>query len=296
MNEPQSEMNQKTKKTMRLPVLKYFIPVFRQVFVANMLIASLPAAAPVGAQADYGPDTCVLGFVWREAFNNDHVCVTPETRAQAARDNTLAASRRNPNGGPYGPDTCLEGFVWRDANPGRVDHVCVTPDVRTQASTDNNLASSRKSYTPDKPYPRAGSGSCNTSPKGTPTIFVLPDGNLESRYPNGVKQREFGSPLKPSGAITICPDGSSKSGIYQYLRQDVISPTPPSLPNNIQSKVDPWLMAHNESLLEVIKSLAQNNEEAVNSYLRNVEGNRTVYSQVETRTKFISRMIKKLKR
>jgi hypothetical protein len=42
----------------------------------------------------YGPDTCLQGYVWREAVPGDHVCVTPETRAQAAQDNSLAASRR----------------------------------------------------------------------------------------------------------------------------------------------------------------------------------------------------------
>ncbi|MGA7615598.1 MAG: hypothetical protein WBX15_10515, partial [Thermoanaerobaculia bacterium] len=69
----------------------------------------------------YGPDTCKTGFVWREAFPEDHVCVTPQTRAQAARDNELAAGRRSPHGGPWGPDSCRQGFVWRDASPD--DHV-----------------------------------------------------------------------------------------------------------------------------------------------------------------------------
>jgi|GEM_PF-1632818 len=277
-------------------MFKHSIPVQWLVIVMGILsVFFLSAAKPADAQADYGPDTCVIGFVWREAFDGDRVCVTSATRTQTARDNSLANSRRNPNGGPYGPDTCLQGFVWRDANSGGVDHVCVTPDVRSQAAADNNLTSSRKFYTLDNPYRAAGSVSCNTSPQGTPKLYVLPDGNLENQYPNGVKQREFGSPLKPSGAITICPDGSSKSMQYFYTNQDVISPAPPQLPDNIQAKVDPWLMAHNKNLLEVIKSLAQNSEEAVNSYLRNVERGGTVYSQVETRTKFIHRMIERLK-
>jgi hypothetical protein len=32
-----------------------------------------------------GPDTCLEGFVWREAFPGDHVCVTWETRQQWLR-------------------------------------------------------------------------------------------------------------------------------------------------------------------------------------------------------------------
>jgi hypothetical protein len=43
---------------------------------------------------NYGPDTCVQGYVWREAVQDDHVCVTPETREQAWQDNALADSRR----------------------------------------------------------------------------------------------------------------------------------------------------------------------------------------------------------
>ncbi len=99
---------------------------------------ALPPPPPPVVNLPYGPDTCVQGFVWREAFAGDHVCVTPETRAQTARDNSQAAARREPKGGAYGPDTCRAGFVWRDARPG--DHVCVTPAARTQAAHDNSQA------------------------------------------------------------------------------------------------------------------------------------------------------------
>jgi hypothetical protein len=88
------------------------------------------------------PDTCLQGYVWREAVPGDHVCVTPETRAQAAQDNSLAASRRSPTGGAYGPDTCLQGYVWRGAVPS--DHVCVTGETRAQTAEDNSLAASRR--------------------------------------------------------------------------------------------------------------------------------------------------------
>ena len=43
---------------------------------------------------DYGRDTCLQGFVWREVVPSDHVCVPPETRDQVWQDNRLAASRR----------------------------------------------------------------------------------------------------------------------------------------------------------------------------------------------------------
>lgn len=35
----------------------------------------------------YGPQTCVSGLVWREAFSGDTVCVTPQRRQQVKSDN-----------------------------------------------------------------------------------------------------------------------------------------------------------------------------------------------------------------
>lgn len=75
-----------------------------------------------------------MGYVWRDAGPNDHVCVSPSTRDQAAYDNSQASSRVNPSG-PYGPDTCLQGYVWREAFDG--DHVCVTTAIHAQAAYDN---------------------------------------------------------------------------------------------------------------------------------------------------------------
>ena len=87
-------------------------------------------------------DRCVLGFVWREAGPQDHVCVSGQVRDATRQDNAQAAARRNPAGGPFGPDTCLQGFVWREAFPG--DHVCVTGDVRTRTRDENAAAASRQ--------------------------------------------------------------------------------------------------------------------------------------------------------
>jgi hypothetical protein len=99
-------------------------------------------AGPALAAGDYGPDTCLEGWVWRDAVPGDHVCVTGATRSQAAYDNSQAAARRSPAGGPYGPDTCLFGYVWREATAG--DHVCVTGATRSQAWADNGQASARR--------------------------------------------------------------------------------------------------------------------------------------------------------
>jgi hypothetical protein len=81
--------------------------------------------------------TCKSGFVWREATADDHVCVTPGTRAQAQDDNAHAASRQVSATDP----TCVSGYVWREATAS--DLVCVTPGTRDQAKDDNAHAADR---------------------------------------------------------------------------------------------------------------------------------------------------------
>jgi hypothetical protein len=90
---------------------------------------------------NYGPDTCKQGYVWREAYSGDHVCVTPQVRADTVMDNRLAASRRSPTDRTYGPDTCKSGFVWREARSD--DRTCVLPQTRAQVAADNRDAPNR---------------------------------------------------------------------------------------------------------------------------------------------------------
>jgi hypothetical protein len=109
---------------------------------ALSLTTALTISSSAMAAGDWGPDTCLEGFVWREAAPADHVCVTGAVRAQTAYDNSQAAARRSPIGGAYGPDTCIMGYVWREAFSG--DHVCVTGATRTQAQADNAQAGARR--------------------------------------------------------------------------------------------------------------------------------------------------------
>ena len=104
---------------------------------AMMLLSSLNLVSATC----YGPNTCLEGYVWRQANPTDYVCVTPAVRTQTAQDNAAAASRVNPNGGPFGPDTCLNGYVWRQAFTN--DNVCVLPATRTEAANDNAQAANR---------------------------------------------------------------------------------------------------------------------------------------------------------
>lgn len=108
--------------------------------LAAAAIMTTLMASPASAEGDYGPDTCLEGYVWRESRPADHVCVTPAVRTQTALDNSVRASRWT--SGPYGPHTCVYGYVWREAFPG--DDVCVLPSVRNQARADNAQAANRK--------------------------------------------------------------------------------------------------------------------------------------------------------
>jgi len=118
---------------------------------AALSIATIP---PALAQ-----DTCRQGFVWREAFPGDHVCVTPRTRDQAAQDNSQADARRQPGGGAYGPNTCRSPYVWREARSD--DTVCVTVQTRSATAHDNaqaavrRVASTPSSAPPSAPPPAA---------------------------------------------------------------------------------------------------------------------------------------------
>lgn len=123
------------------------------IFVAFSLEA---ATAPAFAQ-HHGPNTCISGYVWREAYAGDVVCVRPAVRSQTRDDNRKAASRRQPGGGAYGPNTCRQGYVWRGARQN--DFVCVTPRTRDQAAADNRAAASRRvnrstTSRPTAPAPR----------------------------------------------------------------------------------------------------------------------------------------------
>jgi orotidine-5'-phosphate decarboxylase len=113
--------------------------------MAHDILRGIPFAivflgmAGSGVMAD---DRSEQGYVWREATPQDHVCVTPGTRARARDDNAHAASRVSTTDRTYGRGTCAPGFVWREATPQ--DHVCVTPGTRAQARDDNIQAQRRR--------------------------------------------------------------------------------------------------------------------------------------------------------
>lgn len=100
--------------------------------IALLFFETVPSAA-----CEFGEDQCAFGFVWREAFPGDHVCVAGTVARQAAVDNAAAEVNHLPNS-----NACLPGLVWREAEPD--DQVCVPGATRAQAAADNAAALSRR--------------------------------------------------------------------------------------------------------------------------------------------------------
>lgn len=102
---------------------------------ALVFLASVGTAN--GQSCQYGEDTCKQGYVWRDAFAGDHVCVSGQTRQQAISDNAQFIVRSL-----FPSPICQQGWVWREARTG--DFVCVTGQTREQARADNVEAASRR--------------------------------------------------------------------------------------------------------------------------------------------------------
>jgi hypothetical protein len=79
------------------------------------------------------PGWCRVGFVWRNAFHDDNVCVTQAQEATAQAENVAGPGLQKTDG------KCISGYVWRQARPS--DHVCVSPAERTQTEEENKNAS-----------------------------------------------------------------------------------------------------------------------------------------------------------
>jgi hypothetical protein len=92
---------------------------------------------------------CKPGYVWRDSADGDGICVTPQERDDAHKQNQNAENNRQVGGGAYGPKTCRQGYVWREAFPG--DTVCVTPYERQKAK-EQNASSSGKQVRRWRPY------------------------------------------------------------------------------------------------------------------------------------------------
>ncbi|WP_162641665.1 hypothetical protein [Streptosporangium sp. 'caverna'] len=147
-----------------------------------------PAAAATTGTAltssqSYGPYTCMRGYVWREAFPNDFVCVLPDWRMVTAAENKARVANRFPTY-PH-PDKCRPGFVWRQA--GLADYVCVSPASRNFNQAYNRSAVNKYNYPPGLPARGAYNyddygisekivGGSNFTPNGKVSLSVYYEG------------------------------------------------------------------------------------------------------------------------
>ena len=144
---------------------------------AAVIAGAVTLTAMTPAIADplpYGPDTCVQGFVWREARSGDTVCVTPAVRTAIAAQNANAGANKDPQAGS-GPESCSQGYVWREAFDG--DTICVTPAVRSATLADNAAAASRKQANAPLPTstfaPKPAGGQVVYEITGTGTVYTI---------------------------------------------------------------------------------------------------------------------------
>lgn len=178
--------------------------------MTTKMLAGLAVTALVGAtvvtslsqpaQADplpYGPDTCIDGYVWREARTGDTVCVTPAVRDQVAQQNAHPSSNKDPLAGS-GPQSCSQGYVWREAFDG--DTICVTPDVRAATKADNAAAASCKASNSPKPAPKPQRGTeVIFEITGTGTVYSIDTDPPSARVAEG-------TPVPFKRTMTVAPD------------------------------------------------------------------------------------------
>jgi hypothetical protein len=92
-------------------------------------------------------EPCNHGYVWREAFAKDYVCVHPAVRTQVQKDNAATGSRYEAPGDSF---ACVSPYVRREAFAG--DTACVTSERRDQVRRENIRAG-----TVAQPRPSGGS-------------------------------------------------------------------------------------------------------------------------------------------
>ena len=114
------------------------------------------------AQLSYNSYVCSPGYVWRDAFDGDLVCVTPQRYAQVQDENLHASEYIDPTAAAQGFtnwDDCLPGYTWRLAGPKdrvdlnhQVDRVCVSIKASDQAANETDHPDDHRDYRYN--YPR----------------------------------------------------------------------------------------------------------------------------------------------
>jgi hypothetical protein len=186
---------------------RYAATIAAPIFILAALAATPASADPL----PYGPDTCIQGYVWREARAGDTVCVTSEMRAIIAQQNGTSGANKDPNAGS-GPQSCSQGYVWREAFDG--DTICVTPDFRAQVKGDNAAASSRKAASSPQPTPTPATGhSVVFEVTGSGTVYTIdidPGGRVatENTAVPWKKAATIGSDVQLLQVVAVAKTGS----------------------------------------------------------------------------------------
>ncbi len=117
-------------------------------------------------------------------------------------------------------------------------------------------------------------------PAGATKRTILPDGSVELQYPDGSKKRLF-----DGGMEITAPDGTKQTLLFLQAQPD----TPPNLPG--EPIITQWMNGHAESLLEMIRKLVGNNDQAIAHYLqREADEPRTLYQKIQLRMICIDRL------
>lgn len=110
---------------------------------------------------------------------------------------------------------------------------------------------------------------------------ILPDGSVEIRYPDGRRKILF-----EGGHKIIYPDGREQRYSYMSVQVDV----PPLLPS--QPSIVAWLEGMNNNLLNMIGTLVDGNQQALDYYTQKEnEKTANLYEKIQLRTAYINRLL-----
>jgi hypothetical protein len=189
---------------------KVLAPIRPAFPLAGVLLPSVPALPTPAGNIGLPGVPCLMGYVWRQAYSGDYVCVTPQQRSQAAADDAAAQGRIQAGGGAYGAYTCQQGYVWRQVVPD--DYVCVTPGERAQAAADNAQASNRAALLslwisdwappPSQPQQNCSGGVCTTTEGGWDGPNVQINGDHFNDGPVVLEIRSNDGTVLWSGLVT----------------------------------------------------------------------------------------------
>jgi hypothetical protein len=120
-----------------------------------------------------------------------------------------------------------------------------------------------------------------SAPAGAVERRILPDGSVQLRYPDGTVRTLFGG-----GETITRPDGTSSTLLYQNAQPA----TPPTAPPDAAHAG--WLDAENARLLDIMRTLVGDDEQSIQNYLTREGTERTVYEQIDARTKAVGWLVR----